>query len=152
MLKPRRIIIHHSATEDSRTLSWGAIRRYHTEVNGWADIGYHAGVECIRDGYEAIIGRPWVEPGAHTKGENRDSLGFCFVGNYDAQEPHESMMRVAARSVLVPWLAIYELDLDRIFGHRDFAAKTCPGRLFDLGKLRDIVADEARSMMPEPPA
>ena len=41
------IMIHHSATEDSQTLSWQAIRRFHMTdpEHLWADIGYHAGVE-----------------------------------------------------------------------------------------------------------
>jgi len=29
-----------------------------------------------------------------------------------------------------------------IFGHRDYAKKTCPGKLFDVDALRDLVAAE----------
>ncbi len=40
-MKPEHIIIHCSGTEDSETVSWSAIRRYHIYDNGWANIGYH---------------------------------------------------------------------------------------------------------------
>lgn len=142
MLRPDRIIIHHSATQDGPTLSWGAIHDHHVNHNGWNDIGYHAGIEQIGDRYVCLFGRPDVRTGAHTLGENKRSLGFCFVGNFDLRAPGVERFRVAARRVLAPWLLRYGLGVDALLPHRDFAHKTCPGREFDMDLLRQVCAEE----------
>lgn len=140
--KVERIIVHHSATRDSGTVSWGAIRNYHRQTNGWRDIGYHAGIELVGSQYVVQQGRPITVPGAHTVGQNQRSLGFCFVGDYDAVAPEERMLEQAAREVLAPWCKQFGLPVTAIFGHRDYAEKTCPGKLFDVDALRDLVAAE----------
>lgn len=135
----KRIIIHHSATEDGKTFSWRAIRDYHTKVNGWMDVGYHAGVELVGDQYECIYGRPTTLRGAHTAGANHESLGFCFVGNYDKVLPSPDMLAVAARRVLAVWVVQFNIKLDNIHAHRDYSNKSCPGKLFDMSDLRSMV-------------
>lgn len=138
-MTPKRIIVHHSATKDTGTLSWSAIHRYHTQNQGWSDIGYHAGCEYVRDDYIVILGRPEDEPGAHTKGMNTTSLGFCFVGNFDELEPSDRMLEVAARRWFVPVMKRHSIGFDALFGHRDFAPKTCPGTLFNMDRLRNAI-------------
>jgi len=139
---PKKIIVHHSLTKDGATVSWGAIRRYHMEVLGWSDIGYHAGVELMRNGYEAVLGRPWDAVGAHTRGHNFDSLGICFVGNYDLEEPSEDMLVVGAK-VIALWLRLFGLRVEDIYPHTFFAIyKTCPGLKFPMDKLKSLVAGE----------
>lgn len=142
MLVPKAIIIHHSATVDGRTFSWPAIERYHVDTNGWRDIGYHAGCEDVDGQYACFYGRPDYLPGAHTAGQNGATFGFCFVGNYDGMGPDHGMLRVAARRVLVPWLLRFGLRVTDVRPHRDFANKTCPGRMFDMGVLHDILREE----------
>jgi len=133
---PQKIILHHSLTQDSETVSWGAIRKYHINECGWRDIGYHFGIELLRDDYEILIGRFAEEVGAHTKGENYDSIGICFVGAYDIDPPPDIMWKKGLR--LVRFLCYtYNIATDKIFGHRKFAPyKSCPGRAFDLNKFR----------------
>lgn len=142
MLTPDRIVVHHSATRDTGTLSWTAIHDYHVNHNGWSDIGYHAGIERAGDQYVCLFGRPDVLPGAHTIGQNRRSLGFVFVGNYDDDEPSPLMLRVAARRVLAPWLLRLNLGVDALVPHRQYAYKSCPGDRFDMDKLRQVCAEE----------
>lgn len=143
ILVPNKIIIHHSATKDSGTVSWNAIRRYHVETNKWKDIGYHAGVELITDaaGFtsaEILYGRDWDQAGAHTVGQNEKALGLCVVGDFDLISPSDKILNKAAQIVAF-WCRRYKIGVNEIYGHRDFANKTCPGKLFDLGKFRDIL-------------
>lgn len=137
--QPSRIIVHHSLTKDSETVSWIAIRDYHIKILGWADIGYHAGVENLRGQFEGLFGRPWDIPGAHCKENNHDSLGICFVGNYDEREPHDDMLAVGAK-ILKIWMNHYGIEISKIFTHNYYnAAKTCPGSRFDMVRLKNAI-------------
>jgi len=141
---PNRIIVHHSATRDSGTVSWGAIRNFHMHQMKppMQDIGYHAGIELVGDHFECMVGRTTDIPGAHTKFQNARSLGFCFVGNYDEVAPPREMLEIAAKRVLAPWCAKFHVPVSEIHGHREFASKTCPGTLFSVELLREIVRKE----------
>jgi N-acetylmuramoyl-L-alanine amidase len=144
MFEAKRIIIHHSLTKDSATVSWGDIRRYHTQDLGWHDIGYHAGVELVESGghsfyFEALMGRMWDVEGAHASGHNSDSLGICFVGNYDIVVPPTEMLESGAK-VLALWMKLFNIPSSEIYGHHAFASyKSCPGTLFPLSTLISMV-------------
>ena len=140
--KPKRIFCHHSLTKDSSTVSWGAIRRYHTDFLKWSNIGYHAGIELVRSGnelyYEVLMGRMWDVQGAHCKGENHDSLGICLIGNFDHHKPPDAQYEAAGRIISL-WMKLYGIKLKDIYGHRDFSIKTCPGKLFDFKDLKHYI-------------
>jgi N-acetylmuramoyl-L-alanine amidase len=133
-MRPTKIIVHHSATMDQITYNWAAIRRYHTEQLGWADIGYHAGVELIGDSYEMLLGRPWDMDGAHTLGQNGIALGLCFVGNYSLYEPEPEMLDAGAKIVKL-WRRLYNIPVSAIHKHSEYANKECPGLLFPFGEF-----------------
>lgn len=140
-MKPKRIILHHSATKDSGTVSWNAIRRYHIENNVWTDIGYHFGIEYVADpgdpkgSYEIMVGRTIDKIGAHTSGENYDSIGICFVGDFDAATVPEAQWQAGLK--LVRWLcAQFGIVKEQIHGHREYAPKTCPGKRFNIEQFR----------------
>lgn len=144
-LVPKRIFVHHSLTKDSGTVSWGAIRKYHTRTlkPPFSDIGYHAGVELVLSGdeaeYEILMGRTWDKTGAHVRGHNHDSLGICFVGNYDKISPRKEMLKAGAK-VIALWLKLFNLSVDDIYSHHNFDIhKTCPGKLFDMEYLKLLV-------------
>ncbi len=137
-MTPDKIIIHHSATKDGPTVSWGAIRRYHIETMGFDAIGYNFGLELINDYYETLVGRSPLIAGAHTIGENERSLGICVVGNYDV-DPFTPAIEDALHNLLV-WLCIvFKIPSGQIYGHCEFASKTCPGKnLFEwIKKIRE---------------
>lgn len=142
---PQFIMLHHSLTKDSGTASWSAIREWHTgqhpdSPHKWIDIGYHFGIELINNSYEILMGRPMLTPGAHTKGMNRNSIGICFVGNFDKHPVPAGQWEkglVLARSLM----EVFNIPAENIRGHREYANKTCPGKLFDLDKFRKEICN-----------
>lgn len=155
-MNPQHIIIHHSLTKDGTVADWDAIRRYHREVNGWSDIGYHYGIERVGKGILLQIGRPESQPGAHTKEMhmNSKSLGICVVGNFDLAPPGLEIMRFLAE-IVKRKVAEYGIPVSAILGHREVGAmagfdwrkgqyKTCPGRHFNMDLLRQMVGGEMK--------
>lgn len=127
------VIIHHSLTKDSDTVSWEAIRKYHINTKGFRDIGYHYGIELVGGEYKIFKGRAENEVGAHTLGMNDESIGICLVGNFDDVKPCDAQLN-----------KLYELleDIFKRYGklptypHNHFASyKTCPGTNFPMDKV-----------------
>jgi hypothetical protein len=133
---PTSIIVHHSLTKDSETVSWGAIRKYHLSL-GWQNIGYHAGIELIGDKYEILLGRLWDQSGAHChqEGMNFTSLGLCLIGDFD-QEPPDNEQLILAENLCKYWMKLFNISKDKVYRHSDFAKyKSCPGKLFPWAKF-----------------
>jgi len=155
-LKWTHIAIHHSLTKDSQTVSWSAIRQYHTNPKpigkGWSDIGYPWGIELVGHDYEIIMGRRMDRAGAHARemGMNRKAIGICFVGNFDPGSPPENLLKRG--DDLIDWLMdLYDIPPENILGHREIGLmagfdwekgqfKSCPGRRFDMDKFRERYA------------
>ena len=133
-MKPTKIILHHSLTKDSKTVSIGAIRRYHVVDLGWSDIGYHFLIEFMRDHVEIVCGRMPDKKGSHCKGFNANSIGICFVGNYDLIEPSKEIWSAGIK--LVTFL-MRRYRVADIKGHKHYNNnKSCPGNLFDVEKFK----------------
>jgi len=146
MNRPNRIVVHHSLTMDSGSVSWGAIGHYHRSVRAWSDIGYHAGCENINGRFECLYGRPWHIQGAHTQGQNHNSLGFCFVGNFDDEDPGVDRVIEAVVRVLAPWCLMFHITPEDIHGHNEYSSKTCPGKMFPMDLLREMVRTELKEL------
>ena len=150
-MNPQYICVHHSLTKDGTVVDWDAIRRYHKEVNGWTDIGYHYGIERVGTGLAIQIGRPESQPGAHTKEMhmNLKSIGICVVGNFDLAPPGLEIMRFLA-DICRRKVAEYGIPFNAILGHREVGLmagfdwkkgqyKSCPGKHFNMDLLREMV-------------
>lgn len=119
MREINRIVIHHTATSSSATVE--SIRRYHTAVRGWRDIGYH----YLIDGDGQIrLGRPeWIQ-GAHVRGHNRDSIGVAVIGNFE-QVSFELAQEDSLEVLLLDLL--YRYPKAKVLCHSDLANTLCPG-------------------------
>jgi len=135
------IIIHHSLTKDGSTNDWNAIRTYHINVNGWDDIGYNLGVEYIGSRIIYQLGRDFNLNGAHTIGRNVDSIGICVVGNWDIEEPPDNML-ICTAHLCFEVMKKYNISIENIHPHWAYAEKTCPGKMFDMLKLRRYIKGE----------
>jgi N-acetylmuramoyl-L-alanine amidase len=142
------VTLHH--TGDSRPLmpgddpvqrlrglqAWGASDR------NWWDVPYHFLMDLDGRIYE---GRDY-----HFMGETNTSYNpaghflISVIGNYANQEPtHAQLEAIAA---LMAWaLREFDLPLDRIGGHYNYASTSCPGthlrKFLDDGTLRRMVAE-----------
>lgn len=133
-----RIIIHHTWSKDNlHKYDWDTIRAYHKSL-GWNDIGYHWGVELVKDKLQIVRGRPEFIIGAHCYGHNQNTLGIALVGNYDIAEPSKEAMELLARlccSRLHKHPSIIAIEPH----HKYNSGKTCPGKLFDMNKLLYLI-------------
>lgn len=132
-----KIVIHHTASRDTGKLDASDIRRLHKNENGWRDVGYHFIVEQVDDTFEAVVGRPLHEKGAHVRGHNSDSVGVALVGNFEERTPDDRALSVLVSRVLRPLTRLFP-DAE-IVGHRDLGATLCPGKNIDLQQIRDMI-------------
>lgn len=115
-----------------------AIDRVHT-AKGWNGIGYHFVI--TPDGL-IFVGRLLNQPGAHTVGHNHSGIGVCVLGNFD--EETMTTAQYISLKYLLNWLCLrFNIPIDHVFFHRDFAPKTCPGKKLDKQELHDVLQRNA---------
>jgi len=127
---PNKIIVHHTGGTDANPLEDTS---HHTAViikawhlaKGWQDIGYNWVIEKTG---KISKGRSETIDGAHTLGQNAQSIGVCFSGNFDATLPtkeQEESFKVLYKDLQIRYPI---LTTDNVFPHRKFANKTCFGK------------------------
>jgi len=144
------IVLHCSDTEDGPRPNWEAIRRYHIEVNGWQDIGYHFVVERINGVVMVVQGRSPKFEGAHcaAQGRNRDTIGVCVVGDFDDNPPDEELYRKVVE--LLAFLCFtWHLPASSVRGHGELdPRKSCPGQQWDMDRTRAWLAETVQRTRP----
>ena len=139
------IIIHHSATSNELNDYTNIVRNiylYHTQGNGWSDIGYNyliAPDGTIFKGRDPGDGKQDQVIGAHFCGKNSTTMGVCLMGTYSNIPPSDETL--TALSQLLAWktgkdkLDPFGIDphplnasLPVIAGHRDGCSTECPGQ------------------------
>lgn len=133
--KVEYLVVHHSAGAKTQTIE--DIKQIHIK-KGYVDIGYHKVIDPDGDVHQ---GRADAVIGAQAFGANAFSMGICCIGNYDIEEPNESLVKSLIQ-VLATLCKRHKLSVDKIIGHRDVAtmfkvpegASACPGK-FMYAKL-----------------
>ncbi len=119
----RTVVIHHSASRLFTDETMSDIQDLHMDRNGWADIGYHYGID--KDGviYE---GRDIHVRGASVAGHNTGTIGVVVMGDFQWDMPLD--VQLEAAQTLVNWLAaLYRLT--HLAGHFEFNPESvCPGK------------------------
>ena len=163
--------VHHTATAngyapgDSAAIVLG-IARYHRDFNGWNDIGYNFLVDQYGQIFEGRAGGvDQAIVGAQAQGFNSVSTGIASLGTFTTVAQTEAGIDALAR--LIGWkLSLHGVPvqgavtvtsaggatnrfpagtpviLQRISGHRDGNATTCPGDLL-YAQLPDLRARAA---------
>ncbi len=126
-----KIIVHCSATAEGKDFTVADIRRWHL-ARGFKDVGYHYVI--YRDG-SINKGREESVIGAHTTGQNANSIGVCYIGGVasDGKTPKDTrtpQQKAALLRLLKELTAKYPSAT--IHGHREVANKACPS--FDARK------------------
>jgi N-acetylmuramoyl-L-alanine amidase len=119
-----KIIIHCSATPPNMYVDAKLVDDWHKQ-RGWSGIGYHFFIK--RDG-QIELGRPLQKQGAHTKNQNKNSIGLCYAGGVDEDMSPEDNRTSAQIASLLSLLRLLKNIFPKttIYGHRDFSTKSCP--------------------------
>jgi len=120
------IIIHHSATDKSRTRVKGIDNNHKKRWGMISSLGYYVGYHFVITGKGEITQtRSLREEGIHTAGMNDKSIGICLTGNFEKQEPNKAQVE-SLYSLLDK---INEMNNNIVVKkHKDFAATLCPGK------------------------
>ena len=120
-----KIIIQCTATREGQNISVDTIRKWHLN-RGFSDIGYHYVIDIKGDIH---AGRPIELIGAHTKGQNKYSIGVAYVGGVelDGVTPKDTRTKAQKDAIirLVKKLKGCYPDV-KIHGHNEFSNKACP--------------------------
>jgi hypothetical protein len=163
--------VHHTVTvndyspDQSASIVLG-IAKYHRDTNGWNDIGYNFLVDQYGQVFEGRAGGvDQAVVGAHAQGYNRVSTGIALLGTYSDVPASDAALKAIAQ--LLGWkLSLHGVpvqgavtvtsgggsdnrypdghlvSLDRVSGHRDGDATSCPGDVLyaQLPRLRTLAA------------
>ncbi len=153
----KMVFVHHTAGTNTYTeaQSAGIVRgifAYHTQVEGWCDIGYNFLIDKYGNIYEGRRGgiRAPVR-GSHAGDYNLNTTGISLMGNFDTGYPTQAMKDALVS--LIAWrmgtayhgaygtTVVAGKTFQRISGHRDAMSTDCPGQhVYDwLPTLRHLV-------------
>lgn len=144
---PDKIVIHGS------DVSWRKqrdqlvnINQYHKSLDfPLSYFGYYVGYHRLITNSRNIQCKLDSEVGAHTIGQNSNSLGICVGFDGDIEYPHPDDYILLKRQVLA-WQDMYVIPNSQVYFHRHFnISKTCPGSLLGVEWLKELLRRESHS-------
>lgn len=121
MRELKQIIIHHSDSDVSSHQDISVIEQWHKE-RGFKKVGYHFFITW--DG-RVQKGRDIEEVGAHTLGQNEDSISICLGGRYKFTDDQFQALKALIFDIF--WTYGYLPIFPHSFYNKE---KICPGFLF----------------------
>jgi N-acetylmuramoyl-L-alanine amidase len=126
----KKIILHCSDSDYAHHDDIEVIRGWHVNERKFKDVGYHF---FIKFNGTVQKGRDIKTIGAHTLGQNADSIGICLHGRHNFTEAQFEALRKLVNDLCKQYGIVRNSG---IFGHCDFANKSCPN--FDYKKVLGI--------------
>ncbi|MEJ2862766.1 N-acetylmuramoyl-L-alanine amidase [Actinomycetospora flava] len=172
----RAVTIHHTSESNDYSPAESpaivrAIFAYHTQKQGWGDIGYNALVDRYGTIFEGRAGgMDKAVVAAHAGGFNRETWGIAMMGNYMGEAPTPAALNSVA--ALAAWKlgGLYRDPREQVrltsagggtsrfpkgqtttvpalFAHRDVGNTSCPG---DAGYAQmDPLRDKVQQLISE---
>lgn len=135
MREINKIILHCSATKEGQYYDKTHIKQWHLQ-RGFTDIGYHYII--LLDG-SIQDARDIRTIGAHCKGQNAKSIGICYIGGLDSngngKDTRTEEQRQSLFNLIDDLLIAYDLTIDDVYCHYQFAKKLCP--CFKIEEFKD---------------
>lgn len=114
--------------------------KYHTQVNGWADIGQH--LTLLPDG-KWVTGRAFNKTPASITGHNTGALAIEMLGNFDKGNDVLEGEQLNAIIELCVYFVRNGLPYEKIIFHREYSNKTCPGTGIDKTEFIETIKSRA---------
>lgn len=148
-----RITLHHTGSAEPLTMADDPVKMLRdllywgmTDRNWW-DVPYHYLIDLDGKIYEGR--NPEYAGDTNTTYDPRGHLLISVMGNYNQQEPNTAQINAIA-GLMAKVIQEYDLTLEDVSSHRDWADSSCPGRyliqLFEDGTLKNLIEDKLKAM------
>ena len=146
------VTLHHTGSaeplrpQDDPVAKLRGLQAWGASARNWWDVPYHYLLDLDGRIYE---GRDWRYMGeTNTTYDPGGHFLISVIGNYERQEPTPAQL--ASIADLMAWaLREFDLPIERIGGHYDYASTGCPGqhlrKYLEDGTLRRMVGDRLRA-------
>lgn len=149
---PVKQIVHCS--DGSKYQTFEDIERWHRtaldEHGNWryhygkpSSLGYYCAYNLVIDWNGKVTQcRQMDERGAHTYGQNDNSIGICLIGAFDTYGPSQAQID-ALKGILKANIARFNLSAYEIYPHRKYKpSKTCYGAYMSDTWASDLVNED----------